>query len=158
MSIRGLTAVAVCLLFLGVVAYYAGWMSQSGNNSETPQSSSAENEHQNASRQKQELEPLLKDWKTPKIAFVFTGEQHGYMEPCGCSDTQSGGIGRRDDLFQKLKKKNWEVVALDLGGLSHEMRQDRVQSKLKLTTTLAALKDLEYFAVAFGVEALSFAS
>ncbi len=158
MSIRGLTAVAVCLLFLGVVAYYAGWMSQSGNNSETPQSSSAENEHQNASRQKQELEPLLKDWKTPKIAFVFTGEQHGYMEPCGCSDTQSGGIGRRDDLFQKLKKKNWEVVALDLGGLSHEMRQDRVQSKLKLTTTLAALKDMEYFAVAFGVEELSFAS
>ncbi len=158
MSIRGLTVIAVCILFLGVVAYLAGWTSNSSSDLDNSNSTASENEHHDSSHQEKnvDVEPLLKDWKTPKVAFVFTGEQHGYMEPCGCSDTQSGGMGRRDDLFQKLKERKWEVAALDLGGLSHNNRQDRLQSKLKLKTTLASLADMGYSAVTFGPEEISF--
>lgn len=158
MSIRGLAAVTVCLVFFGLVAYLSGWMSPSAEEQTGNSTSTAENEHHEKAQQqkKVKVEPLLENWGTPKIAFVMTGEQHGYMEPCGCSDTQSGGIGRRDHLFQKIKEKKWDVVALDLGGLSHAQRQDRLQTKLKLTTTLSALADMGYSAVSFGPEELQF--
>src|SRR5580704_3976717 len=30
-----------------------------------------------------DVKPLLKGWAKPAVALVFSGEQHGYMEPCG---------------------------------------------------------------------------
>src|SRR5687767_11719053 len=28
--------------------------------------------------------PLFENWPKPALAFVFTGQQLGYIEPCGC--------------------------------------------------------------------------
>jgi len=35
--------------------------------------------------------PLLKDWEKPALALLLSGEQHGYLEPCGCALVQLGG-------------------------------------------------------------------
>ena len=55
-------------------------------------------------------------WPTPAAVLVLSGEQHGYLEPCGCSEKQSGGIARRSDLMKQLRAKGWPAAGLDLGG------------------------------------------
>jgi hypothetical protein len=93
--------------------------------------------------------PMLDGWQKPALAIVFSGEQHGYMEPCGCSITQSGGLSRRADCFRQIAEKGWPMTALDLGGL---VRKDNEQNKLKFQVMLAALNELGYKAMALGTE------
>jgi hypothetical protein len=96
--------------------------------------------------------PMLDGWAKPAIAIVLSGEQHGYMEPCGCSITQSGGLSRRADCFRQLEKeKGWPVTALDLGGL---VKKDNEQNKLKFQVMLSALSQLGYKAMALGSDEL----
>jgi Cytochrome c554 and c-prime len=99
-----------------------------------------------------DVKPLVKGWTKPAVTLVFSGEQHGYMEPCGCSVTQSGGLSRRGDLMRQLAEKGWPFAAIDLGGL---VRKDNQQNKIKFQVMLAALKDLGYKAMALGPEELS---
>lgn len=99
-----------------------------------------------------DVKPLLKGWAKPAVALVFSGEQHGYMEPCGCSVTQSGGLSRRADLMRQLTEKGWPFAALDVGGL---VKKDNQQNKFKFQVMLAALKDLGYKALGLGSEELS---
>jgi hypothetical protein len=37
--------------------------------------------------------PIFVDWPKPDVALVFTGEQDGFLEPCGCAglENQKGG-------------------------------------------------------------------
>ncbi|HVW01700.1 MAG TPA: multiheme c-type cytochrome [Planctomycetaceae bacterium] len=93
--------------------------------------------------------PVCDGWDKPALALILSGEQHGYIEPCGCSATQSGGLSRRADLFRQLDEKSWPVVGLDLGG---SLKTARAQSIIKFETILAALKDLKYQAMAIGPE------
>lgn len=102
-----------------------------------------------SSRQK----PLFDQWGKPQLAILLTGEQHGYFEPCGCSSNQLGGMARRADLVRKMKEKGWVVTGLDLGGT---VKRARRQSQMKFETTLAALKDMNYAAMALGPEELRF--
>lgn len=95
--------------------------------------------------------PLLKDWPKPAVALMLSGEMHGYMEPCGCSLTQSGGLARRADLLKKLEDQGWPVVGLDLGGL---LKRTRRQDQIKFETILASLGDLNYSAIGMGPEEL----
>src|SRR5690606_26253189 len=48
------------------------------------------------------IRPLLEGWEPPKVALMLSGEMLGYLEPCGCSLTQSGGLERRGDLQRKI--------------------------------------------------------
>ena len=95
--------------------------------------------------------PKFKTWKKPTVALVLSGEQHGYIEPCGCSEMLSGGLSRRADLVKQLQGKSWEVVGLDLGGT---LERDRYQSQLKFNLTLNVLEDLGYQAIGMGPEEL----
>jgi hypothetical protein len=90
---------------------------------------------------------LFRNWATPAVAIVLTGQMHGYLQPCGCSDPQYGGLARRYSFLQSLKDKGWPVVALDLGDLAaHSSPQDL----LKFETTLKALDLMHYLAVGLG--------
>ncbi|HBH52093.1 MAG TPA: hypothetical protein DDY91_09390 [Planctomycetaceae bacterium] len=96
--------------------------------------------------------PMLAGWESPQALLVFTGEQHGYVEPCGCSLKQLGGVSRRADFFRQIQEKGWPTLACDVGGLvNHPTRK---QGKLKLQMSLHALKDMAYAAVAPGPEEL----
>src|SRR5262245_56177995 len=61
--------------------------------------------------------PLFQGWgKNPDVVIVVSGEMHGYLQPCGCSRPQKGGLARRYNFIESLRKK-WPVVAGDLGDL-----------------------------------------
>ena len=92
-------------------------------------------------------EPMLKGWTAPKVAIVLSGEQHGYLEPCGCSALQSGGFARRGDLFNQLKAKKWPVAAFDLGGT---LKRSRRHDYLKFEKILEGFNLMQYQALGLG--------
>lgn len=97
-------------------------------------------------------EAAFKKWEKPAAVLVLSGEQHGYMEPCGCSDTQSGGVARRDDLFRQIREElKWPVVGLDLGGIP---KRERKQSVIKFDAIRAALTEMGYAAQGMGPDEL----
>ncbi|HLJ11579.1 MAG TPA: multiheme c-type cytochrome [Planctomycetaceae bacterium] len=96
--------------------------------------------------------PLFEGWVSPAAVIVFSGEQHGYIEPCGCSLNQLGGLSRRADLLRQIGEREWPVTAFDGGGLVNN--PTRQQGKLKFDMTLRCLTDMRYGAVALGVEEL----
>ena len=104
---------------------------------------------------KAEPKPLLADWASPKAVLIFSGDEHGYLEPCGCSEKQSGGFARRADLIRQLQEeKQWHVTGLNVGGL---LRQDRVhypQSKIKFKHMLTGLNQMGFQGMALGLEEL----
>ena len=95
--------------------------------------------------------PYLAGWETPAAALVLTGEVHGYLEPCGCSLMQSGGLARRASLLAELDKKKWPYAGLDAGGtLKKANRQDQI----KFEALVGGLQELRYSGLALGVEEL----
>ncbi|HBL41773.1 MAG TPA: hypothetical protein DDZ90_00085, partial [Planctomycetaceae bacterium] len=97
--------------------------------------------------------PLFKDWPAPKLAIVLTGERHGYLEPCGCTQNQTGGVSLLANLFQQIEERKWPVTAFDLGGL---VKRNRRQSQIKYETILASMKDMNYAGIGLGPEELRF--
>lgn len=97
--------------------------------------------------------PIFVDWPKPDVALVFSGEQDGYLEPCGCAglQNQKGGLKRRHTLLKELAAKGWPVVPLDLGGLT---KRYGIQTELKFDYALKALAKLGYQAVGFGANDL----
>ncbi|MBS0206826.1 MAG: hypothetical protein JSS49_28460 [Planctomycetes bacterium] len=94
----------------------------------------------------------LSDWKTPAAAFLLTGEQHGYFEPCGCSLHQLGGMARRGDLVRMLaEERQWPLSGLDAGGT---LKRNRRQDQIKFSLIFNALKHMHYAAAAAGLEEL----
>jgi hypothetical protein len=91
--------------------------------------------------------PPVPDWPQPAAALLLSGNQIGYIEPCGCSEQQSGGLSRRADLLRRLKKKNWPTAGLDLGNM---VKRSRRQSQVKFETAIKALDDMDYRALALG--------
>ncbi|MEI8017610.1 MAG: multiheme c-type cytochrome [Schlesneria sp.] len=98
------------------------------------------------------VRPYLDGWDKPAIAFLLTGEQHGYLEPCGCSETQSGGMARRADLVRIVtQEKGWELVGLDVGGT---LKRSRRQDQIKFEKLFEGFQKLHYSAVGVGLEEL----
>ena len=94
-----------------------------------------------------------KDWEQPAFALVLSGEQKGYLEPCGCTmENQLGGLAHRADLLRLLRNdRKWNVAALDLGGL---LLRNRHQDRIKLQQTLKGLEQVGYAAVGLGASEL----
>ncbi len=97
-------------------------------------------------------DPLFKGWGAPAFAIMLSGDQHGHIEPCGCSLRQLGGIARRDDLLKQMTARGWPVTAFDVGGLVN--RPARRQSQIKFDAMTSALKSMKYAGLALGVEEL----
>src|SRR6476620_11281778 len=88
-------------------------------------------------------------WPKPDVALVFSGEQNGYLEPCGCAglENQKGGLKRRFTFLKLLRDKGWNVVAMDLGG---QETRTGVQAIRKVDFSYAALMKMGYAVVGFG--------
>lgn len=97
---------------------------------------------------------LFAGWGKPEVALFLTGEQHGYIEPCGCTGltNQKGGLMRRHTLLNQLRDdRGWDVVALDVG---NQVRRFGRQAEIKFQTTTQGLKTMGYEAVGFGPDDL----
>lgn len=91
------------------------------------------------------------DWPAPAVVLAITGQQDGYQDPCGCTEGQDGGLGRRFDLLEKLAAKGWTVVPIDLGSLIDDPNKSPggpLQVDVKLGITLQALQAMKYRALA----------
>jgi len=98
---------------------------------------------------------LLAEWPTPAGAILFSGEQNGYIEPCGCSDDQLGGLRRRMILVEQLRKQGYPLVPLDLGGLINDPNGPHggpQESKIRYSVALKGLDLLKYEAFALSAQ------
>ena len=96
-------------------------------------------------------------WQRPKAALVITGQQYGYVEPCGCTGlaNQKGGLARRDSMLQFLEnERKWNVVPIDTGNL---VRRIGPQAVIKFQYTVRAMREMQYQALGIGPDDLNLA-
>ena len=91
----------------------------------------------------------------PDAVLVVTGQSYGYLQPCGCSRPQLGGLERRANFVAGLKAKGWPVAGVDLGDILPAAGVVPEQVVLKYATTLPALRDMGYVAVGVGTAEFS---
>ncbi len=92
--------------------------------------------------------PTFVGWKTkPDLVLVVSGQMEGYVQPCGCSYPQKGGLARRYNFIQSLKDKGWPVAAVDLGDIAPSSGPQQV---LKYSTSMKALRLMGYQAIGIG--------
>jgi Cytochrome c554 and c-prime len=98
--------------------------------------------------------PIFVDWPKPDIAILFSGEQDGYLEPCGCAglENQKGGLKRRFTLIKQLRDQGWIVEPMDLGGQAKRFGK---QAEMKFDFALRALVAMGYHVVGFGPQDLA---
>ena len=95
----------------------------------------------------------LAGWEAPALAFVLSGEMHGYIEPCGCTEGQVGGLMRRATLVKTMQEqKKWPVIGLDNGGTMHPKRVTRRQTRMKFDFTRDALEQIGFVSINVGPE------
>ncbi|MEM8671166.1 MAG: multiheme c-type cytochrome [Planctomycetota bacterium] len=94
-----------------------------------------------------------KTWPKPPVTLVVTGNQHGYIEPCGCTglDRQKGGLARRYTFMKQLEEMGWDLLPIDAG---NQVRRYGRQAEIKLQQTSKALQQMDYRAVGFGPDDL----
>ena len=82
-------------------------------------------------------------------ALVISGEQNGYVEPCGCTAGQRGGLARRLDLVDKLRDQGWNVTLIDLGSLINDPNTHGgpIETRIRYSYALKALDLIGYTAV-----------
>ncbi|QEH34211.1 Perchlorate reductase subunit gamma precursor [Aquisphaera giovannonii] len=100
---------------------------------------------------------LLANWPRPDGLLVISGEMDGYLEPCGCTQGQVGGLIRRLDFVDRLRSQYGQVALIDLGTLIKDPAAARggfEQAKIKYGIALKALSTLKYDAIALSAEDL----
>jgi hypothetical protein len=97
---------------------------------------------------------IFVDWPKPDVALLFSGEQDGYLEPCGCAglENQKGGLKRRFTFIKQLRDQGWIVEPMDLGG---QARRFGKQAEMKFEFALRALMAMKYQVVGFGPQDLT---
>ncbi len=88
-------------------------------------------------------------WPVPDVALFVTGQQHGYIEPCGCTglENQKGGVARRMTFANQLRQAGWELLPIDAGNL---IRRYGRQAEIKFHRSIEALREMGYVALGFG--------
>ena len=100
---------------------------------------------------------LLANLRDPAAVLIVSGEREGFLEPCGCTEGQEGGLIRLYDFVERLHQQKWSTALIDLGGLTKNPRNARggfEQAKIKFDYAVHALKLLKYSAVALSAEDL----
>ncbi len=87
---------------------------------------------------------LFKGWGQPDIALLLSGQTFGYLQPCGCSSPQYGGLVRRYNVVKLLEKKGWKIAGVDLGEIYPPKADLPDQALEKWKTTLRSLDQMNY--------------
>jgi hypothetical protein len=82
---------------------------------------------------------------TNTLTLLITGENNGYLEPCGCTSHRLGGLSRRHSCVVALRAKPF--ILLDNGDIVNEPGR---QQEIKYEISLQAMKEMGYAAVNVG--------
>ncbi|WP_020468719.1 multiheme c-type cytochrome [Zavarzinella formosa] len=109
---------------------------------------------------KSEPQELFTHWPTkgkPEMVIVVTGQTNGYIQKCGCSNPQKGGLDRRYNFMESLRAKGWEVVGLDLGDVMKPLDYTPTfqQTLSKYECSMQSMKLMGYQGVGVGVQELT---
>ncbi len=97
--------------------------------------------------------PLFAGWpkeQRPAAVLVVSGQTYGYLQPCGCTRPQLGGLERRAWFIQTLRDKGWPVAGIDLGDVYPPEVHVRPQGLLRYETMMRALHAMGYVAAGVG--------
>ncbi len=104
-------------------------------------------------------EAVFPNWpadRKPEFVVIITGQTYGYLQKCGCSDPQKGGLERRFNFIEGFKAHGIEAIPLDIGDVAPHSDGDfqlhRDQALLKYRTAMTAMKAMGYRAVGVGKE------
>ena len=151
------TKACLAVLLSVIVLAYVGCTSSTSTTSSSPTTSTSASPAAPARAESVRSSKLLADWPTPRGVLIISGQMDGYLEPCGCTQGQLGGLIRRFDFVQRLKAQNWPVALIDLGSLIKNPRGSRggfEQAKIKFGIALKAFSTLKYDAIALSPEDL----
>jgi hypothetical protein len=136
-------AIVVVTLAVALSATLSFVVSSQGQ--EPPRSGSGSSLQQN---QFKSAEQLFANWPKPDVALIISGQMHGYLQPCGCSEPQFGGLARRFNFIKSLTRdRGWNVVLADVGDLP---QASGPQAVMKYKYAMRALKLMGYSAISFG--------
>jgi hypothetical protein len=99
----------------------------------------------------------LANLRDPAAVLIVSGERDGYIEPCGCTEGQEGGLIRLYDFVERLHQQKWPTALIDLGSLTKNpsgARGGLDQAKIKFDYAVKALALLKYNALALSAEDL----
>ena len=80
------------------------------------------------------------------MTFIVSGQELGYLGPCGCAEGQLGGFPRKDSKLLQLAAAGKNLLPVANGNLISDVGR---QSELKAEIAFTALKEMGY--VAFNV-------
>ncbi len=156
-SARFLAPLAAAALVLTCLAVATGfwWSNRAGR---TPEPQAEQPKATLPGSTKVDGQPMFADWPkaAPDLVLVVSGQTYGYLQPCGCSRPQQGGLERRYNFIQQLKAKGWNVVGLDVGDIvpkpptGDELAVPAEQNFKKYEYALKAYKEMGYAAVGVG--------
>jgi hypothetical protein len=115
-----------------------------------PATTAATIEDKSAPEPSEKGDVLVDGWPKPAVALILTGQQIGYIEPCGCSglENQKGGLARRHTLIKQLaNERGWPIVPLDVGS---QVKRFGKQQEIKFAQTVQGLRTMGYRAVTLG--------
>jgi len=90
--------------------------------------------------------------KVESIRALVSGNESGYLAPCGCSWPQLGGIGRRAEVIARSNKEWSPVLSLSNGDLVNGFRR---QDEIKFQILMEAMKVMGYVAHNVGANDLA---
>lgn len=90
-----------------------------------------------------------------EVVLLYTGNTQGFLEVCGCSDNQLGGVARRAALLRDLRHKYPQAIVADAGGL---FAGDGALDQLRCAVHLDALRAMAYDVAHIDVGAYRFGS
>jgi hypothetical protein len=140
----GLAAGAVALGVVVLTGFLMGcWVREPGRENEPPGEGTVE-----IPTAMEATNALFRAWPKPDLAILLSGEEHGYLQPCGCSRPQYGGLARRYNFIRTLKEKGWPVVPVDVGDIAQ--RSSSRQAIRKYKAAMEARLLMDYLAVGIG--------
>jgi hypothetical protein len=139
---------------LAAAGFAAAWVTLFRQDPDPPQLAAA------PESPKVEPQPLFENWphdRKPDLVIVLTGQMYGYIQKCGCSHPQKGGLERRYNFIQSLKDRGWEVIALDVGDVPRPLPYTPTpeQTLAKYEMAMQAMKLMGYKATTVGSEELA---
>lgn len=83
------------------------------------------------------------------VCLILSGQMYGYLQPCGCSRPQTGGLERRQELMHRLSSHGYALSAADLGDLAPKEKAGP-QNRWKYEMAVKSLKAMSYAGMALG--------